>query len=213
MNCPRCGTKLGSGVTFCFNCNADLRQQVASVPKPRTGAEETVAPAVDTDVVYGTPVARLCAAILDGIVIGIIYGIMTTLLNGLEDAGEDLHGVPVDIEVVIRVLLQPAERRELRQHDRQHAKLVEQVHAAQRVAPADQEPKLGELALPRRLTGAWCRGAGQRASLVLDLEAKLGCDARRAQEAQRVVVERAGRGGPQPAPGDVLAPAQRVEEL
>jgi uncharacterized RDD family membrane protein YckC len=82
MNCPRCGTKLGSGVTFCFNCNADLRQPVAPAPKPRAGAQEPVAPAVvDTDVVYGTPVARLCAAILAGIVIGIVYAIITTVLT------------------------------------------------------------------------------------------------------------------------------------
>ncbi len=82
MNCPRCGTRLGSGVTFCFNCNADLRQPVASAPRSRTGPEAVVAPpALGADVVFGTPVARLCAAILDGIVIGVVYGIITTLLT------------------------------------------------------------------------------------------------------------------------------------
>jgi len=81
MNCPRCGTRLGSGVTFCFNCNADLRQ-LASAQRARTAAPDAAAPAAaDTDVVYGTPVARLCAAFLDGIVIGIIYGVLTAVLT------------------------------------------------------------------------------------------------------------------------------------
>jgi uncharacterized RDD family membrane protein YckC len=82
MTCPRCGTKLGSGVTFCFNCNADLRQPVVAAIAPRPGAPDSVAPAVaDGDVVYGTPVARLCAAILDGIAIGIVYAILTAVLT------------------------------------------------------------------------------------------------------------------------------------
>jgi len=82
MNCPRCGAKLGSGVTFCFNCNADLRQPVASAPRPQEGASQAGAPdIVDAGVVYGTPVARLCAAILDGIVIGIVYGVITVVLT------------------------------------------------------------------------------------------------------------------------------------
>src|SRR5262249_58721306 len=79
MLCPRCGTKLGSGVTFCFNCNADLRQP--SALKPRSAAHDPAAPAVVDEVVYASPVARLCAAILDGIVIGVVYGLITVVVT------------------------------------------------------------------------------------------------------------------------------------
>src|SRR5262249_34219567 len=79
MLCPRCGTQLGSGVTFCFNCNADLRQP--SALKPQSTAHDPAAPAVVDDVVYASPVARLCAAILDGIVIGVVYGLMTVVVT------------------------------------------------------------------------------------------------------------------------------------
>lgn len=50
MLCPRCGTKLGAGVTFCFNCNSDLRQAA-----PRSSARPRVqeaAPATVTDAVF-----------------------------------------------------------------------------------------------------------------------------------------------------------------
>jgi hypothetical protein len=50
MLCPRCGTKLGAGVTFCFNCNSDLRQATPA-SGARARARET-AQATVTDVVF-----------------------------------------------------------------------------------------------------------------------------------------------------------------
>ena len=80
----------------------------------------------------------------------------------LEQAGQHLERVPVDVEVVVRVLADAAERLELGQDAGGRAELVEQLEPAQRVGPADQQPQLGELALARRLAGA--RGRSARAS-------------------------------------------------
>jgi len=52
MLCPRCGTKLGAGVTFCFNCNSDLRQ-VAVTGAARLRAAQQAATTSDTDTVNG----------------------------------------------------------------------------------------------------------------------------------------------------------------
>jgi hypothetical protein len=60
---------------------------------------------------------------------------------------EHRHRVPVDVEVVVGALFDPAQRLQLRQDDRGEAELVEQRHPAQRVRPADELAQLRELAL------------------------------------------------------------------
>ena len=57
----------------------------------------------------------------------------------LEQVGEHLERVPVDVEVVVGVLLDPAQALELREHPGRAAELVEQPQAPERVGTGDEQ--------------------------------------------------------------------------
>ena len=97
--------------------------------------------------------------------------------------------MPVDVEVVIRVLDDPAQRRELGEHGVGRPEGVEQLEAPNRVRAGDQAPELGELALAGGLRGAGGLGASEPEGRRVDLEAELGGEPGRAQDSQWVVGE------------------------
>ena len=109
------------------------------------------------------------------------------------DAGlQDLERVPVDVAVVVGVLLDAAQRRQLGQDGGDELELVHQREPADRRVGADDAAQLGEDALlggagqPRRVRADRGRRFG------VDLEAQLGGQARDAQRAQRIGDEGVG---------------------
>ena len=110
------------------------------------------------------------------------------------DAGlQDLERVAVHVAVVVGVLLDSAQRRELGQDGGHEVELVHEREAADRRVGADDAPQLGEDALlggvgqTRRVRADGGGGVG------VDLEAELGGQARDAQRAQGIGDERARR--------------------
>ena len=65
----------------------------------------------------------------------------------------------VDVEVVVGVLLDPAQRLQLGQYARRRAQLTQQVEGPDRILPGDQQAQLGEPALACRLGCAGSLGA------------------------------------------------------
>ena len=118
-----------------------------------------------------------------------------------------------DVEVVVRVLLDAAEPVDLRQHHRERSPHGEVAQGDGSGARAEERRELvaDALAAHAREPG---RGAERRLSgggVRHELE-----DARQAgqaQHAQRVVVERGRRAEPQPAGGEVVEAAQRIDEV
>lgn len=87
MFCPQCGTQVGTGKSFCYNCGADLRFVGASPPQIGTAAARAVAGAAavadvgSPEVVYGGTGARIGAAILDVLLISLIGGALGVLFG------------------------------------------------------------------------------------------------------------------------------------
>ena len=117
----------------------------------------------------------------------------------------------VDVEVVVRVLDDAAQRRELGQHGAGRPELVEQLEAPDRVRAGEQQPQLGELALAGGLRRAAGLGAGELDGRRVDLEAELGGEPGRAQDPQRVVGEAALGDRAQDAGLDAATPPVRVD--
>ena len=126
---------------------------------------------------------------------------------------QDLERVAVHVAVVVGVLLDAAQRRELGQDGGHEVELVHEREPAHRRVGADDAPQLGEDAL--------LRGAGQpgrvRADrgrrVGVDLEAELGRQARDAQRAQRIGDERLGADHAQALAVEVARAAVGVDEL
>ncbi len=130
---------------------------------------------------------------------GSLAGVAVEVALDREQLLEHLDRVIVDVEVVVRVLDHASQRGELRQHGGRRPELVEQPQAGDRIRPGDQQPQLGELALPGRLAGASRRLERQLAGPGRRLEAELGAEPGRAQDPQRVLGEAARRDRPQHA--------------
>src|SRR4051812_44407290 len=105
----------------------------------------------------------------------------------------------MDVEVVIGVLLDAAERLELRQHDRGRAEAVEKLQPTDGIWSGDEQAKLRELALTggiRRPLGC-CSSQLDRPRLELELHGR--GESCRSQNAEGVVREAPlGRGPKKP---------------
>jgi hypothetical protein len=106
--------------------------------------------------------------------IGLLTGEARQIGLELERVLEHCQRVAVDVEVVIRVLDDAAQRRQLRQHRLGHGQLVHQRQAPERVGAADDPAQLRELALAGRLGGAGGGGPGQADGAGIGLEAMGG---------------------------------------
>ena len=134
--------------------------------------------------------------------LGQVAGEARQVALDLEPLLEHRQGVAVDVEVVVRVLDDAADRLELRQHDGGQLQLVQQLQRPQRVRPAEHRPQLGELALARPARPPALASAGQRGGALLELERVPGGEPRRAQQPQRVLGEgAAGRRAEAARPG------------
>ena len=130
------------------------------------------------------------------------------------DAGlQDLERVALHVEVVVGVLLDSAQRRQLGQDGGHEVELVHEREAADRRVGADDAAQLGEDALlggagqPRRVRADGGGGLG------VDLEAELGGQARDAQRAQGIGDERVGADHAQALVVEVAGAAVGVDEL
>ena len=119
----------------------------------------------------------------------------------------------MDVEVVVRVLADAAERLELGQDAGGGAEPVEQLEPTERVRPADQQPQLGQLALAGRLTGARGRFLRQPRRRGVEPDPELRREPGRAQDPQRVVGETALGDRPQHTSLEVVGAAERVGRL
>ncbi len=119
--------------------------------------------------------------------------------------------MPVDVEVVVRVLLDAAERLELRQQGRRRPELAQELQPPQRVGAGQQEAQLRELALPRRLPRSPSLPAGEGQGVLVDFQPDAGGDPRRPHDPERVVREAPRRDGAQNAVVQVGKPAMRVK--
>ncbi len=117
----------------------------------------------------------------------------------------------MDVEVVVGILLDAAQRVELGKHDGGHLELVEQREPPQGIGPGDDGAQLGELALARGLRGELAVAAGQLERRGLDLEAEHRGEARGAEYPDRVVRERVVRDRSQPRDAGVAQAVVRVE--
>ena len=113
--------------------------------------------------------------------------------------------------MVVRVLLDPTQRFELGEHGAGRPQVVEQLDPAQRVGAADEQPQLGELALPGRLAGACRFGAGERDGSPVELEPELSAEPGRPQDPQWVVRQASRRRDAEHATLDVGDAAGRIE--
>ena len=119
----------------------------------------------------------------------------------------------VHVEVVVGVLLDAAQRRQLGQDGGDEVELVHEREAADRRVGADDAAQLGEDALlggagqPRRVRADRGRRLG------VDLEAELGGQARDAQRAQGIGDERVGADHPQALVVEVARAAVGIDEL
>ena len=129
----------------------------------------------------------------------------------LDQPRQHLHGVPVDVEVVVRVLLDAAKRLELRQQDRGRPKLVQELQRPHRVVAREHQAQLREPALPSRLRRSLGLPPGKLHGVVVDFQPEAGGDPGPAHDPERVVHEAARGDGPQPAPLQVGEPAIRVK--
>jgi uncharacterized RDD family membrane protein YckC len=99
MFCPQCGTQIGSSVSFCFKCGADVRAlpgaQPGVAPSPAAVASPTLtpppgqrSPAV-AEAAYAPAIAladfgqRAAAYIVDGFVLGLILAITNLVIDGV----------------------------------------------------------------------------------------------------------------------------------
>ena len=120
---------------------------------------------------------------------------------------------PVHVEVVVGVLLDSAQRRQLGQDGGHELELVHEREAADRRVGADDAAQLGEDALLGG-TGQTRRVRADRGGGVgVDLEAELGGQARDAQRAQGIGDERVGADHAQALVVEVARAAVGVDEL
>ena len=131
----------------------------------------------------------------------------------LDDAVEHRKRVIQRIEVVVVALLHAAQPLELRQHDRAEPELQRQPHAFAGALARDHSPKLRVYALARDPREPGGGRAGRLARQRLGLQIQLAGQPHEPQGPQRVVLERAGRGEPQAALGEVARPGERVDQL
>ena len=129
------------------------------------------------------------------------------------DRVEHLERVAVDVAVVEDVLLDAAQRGELRQHDGGDAEVLGEDQAVGGALGAHDPLELGEHALGRHRGEPGRAAAHRLARLRLELEVELDREARRAQGAQRVVGERRRRDHAQPPRLQIGPPAVGVEQL
>ncbi len=118
----------------------------------------------------------------------------------------------MDVEVVEAVLGHPAAGRELGQDRLVEPEAVHEAEAVEHPGRRDHPLELGEDTLlrhPRRPRGLL---AGGRHRARVRLEVELAGEAREAQDAQRVVGERARRDHPEASPGDVPRAVVGVDE-
>ncbi len=130
----------------------------------------------------------------------------------LDQPRQHLHGVPVNVEMVVRVLLDPAKRLELGQQGRRRRELVQELQPPHRLGAREQQAQLSELALTRRLRRPSGLRAGESGSPRIDLEHEAGGDPRRPQDPEWVVGEAARGDGAQHPRLEVGQPAMRVHE-
>ncbi len=116
----------------------------------------------------------------------------------------------VDVEVVIGVLGDPAQRLELGKDTGRRTELVEQAEPAQGIGPGEQQSELGELALACGLGGTRCGLERQANCLGVELELELGCEPRGAKQPQGVGLETALGDDPQPPLLEVGGSPMRV---
>ena len=129
----------------------------------------------------------------------------------LDHPRQHLQRVPVHVGVVVRVLLDPAKRLDLRQQSRHRRELVQDAQPPDRLGARDEQAQLRELALPRRLPRPVRLRARQGGGLLVDLQREAGGDPGRSQDPQRVVGEAARRDGAQHPCVEVGEPAVRVQ--
>jgi hypothetical protein len=119
----------------------------------------------------------------------------------------------VHVAVVVGVLLDPAQRRELGQDGGHQLELVHEREPAHRRVGADDAPQLGEDALLGRVGQPRGVPADSGRGVRIDLEAELRRQARDAQRAQRVGDERLGGDHAQALVVEVPRAAVGVDEL
>ena len=129
------------------------------------------------------------------------------------DGLEHLERVAVDVAVVEDVLLDAAQRPQLREHDGDQAEVVHQLEPGHRPLAGHHalellEDGLGGDARQRRGVLAHGRGRGG-----LERELELGRQPRRPQRPQRVRGQRLGAHHPQPPRLEIGATAVRVDEV
>ena len=126
---------------------------------------------------------------------------------------EHLDRVVVDVGVVVAVLRDALQRRELGEDRRGEAEPVHPPQRAQDAAIREDPLELGEHALLRDLGDARGLVASEVARRRLGLELELGGQAHEPQRAQRVVGERARRDGAQAACREVGGAAVGVDAV
>ena len=129
------------------------------------------------------------------------------------DGVEHLERVAEHVGVVIRALLDAAQRLELGQDGCQQPVLLHQRQAIAHARGGDDALELGEHALGRHGVDRGGVLAHRGAGGGLDLEAELDREAHGAQRAQRVVAQGALGDHPQPPGREVLRAAVRVHDL
>jgi hypothetical protein len=123
------------------------------------------------------------------------------------------QGVAVDVEMVVRALLDAAQPLQLGEDDRGQAEIVEQSQAAERVWAADQLAQLGQLPLAGWLRSAISGGTSQGDGVGVDLEPELAGQPGGPQQPQRVRFEARLSDGTQRALREVGEPAEGIDLL
>ena len=126
--------------------------------------------------------------------IGALPGVALEIRLDDQELAEHLDRVAVDVQMVIRILLDPSERFQLRQHAGGGPEPIQEIERVNRIVGANQQAQLRQAPLPRRLRGAAGRGAREVDGPWLNLEPKRARDPRGADQPQWIVRERPVRG-------------------
>jgi hypothetical protein len=142
-----------------------------------------------------------------------LAGVSVEVALDLEQVGEHFERVPMDVEVVVGVLADPAQPVELREHLGGGAELVEELEPAQRIGAGDQQPQLGQLPFAGGLARADGDRPRERDELRVELELELSAEAGGAHDPQRIGGKAPRRDGPQHPRLEVGAAAKGIDRL